>query len=256
MKFRIPHLIMMLSGALLTVIGSIIWVFAPMNAPRMDTIEITESADVPTPEYVAIGKLIRPAVEGSTERTDAGETGESGVAQEAAKININAATAEELMALPRVGEKTAQAILEYRASKGAFKTLDDLGAIKGLGKKTIDRFRDLAYCGPVAEVPIVTPAGSAGETRSSAETRSPEHAKPGSVDTSGSNPSCDGSRININTATEEELQTLPRIGPAMAAKIVQYREENGRFASIEALKKVKGIGAKTFERLERMICAE
>jgi len=255
-KFRISHLIMMLSGVLLTLVGSIIWVFAPMSAPRTDTIEITQRADVPVQEYVAIEKLIRPAVDRAPEIAGEGDEGESGGEQEEAKININAATAEDLMVLPRVGEKTAQAILEYRATKGAFKTLDDLGAIKGLGKKTIDRFRDLAYCGPVAEVPIVIPTASSEETRPGGDTRSSDHAKPESMDTSGSNPSCDGSRININTATEDELQTLPRIGPAMAAKIVQYREENGRFDSIEALKKVKGIGAKTYERLERMICAE
>lgn len=45
-------------------------------------------------------------------------------------------------------------------------------------------------------------------------------------------------KININTATEEELDTLPGIGPSIASKIISYREENGKFNSIEDIKEV------------------
>ncbi len=56
--------------------------------------------------------------------------------------------------------------------------------------------------------------------------------------------------ININTATEEELQALNGVGPATAEKIVAYRESYGRFTRIEDLKEVNGIGDKTFEKLK------
>lgn len=59
--------------------------------------------------------------------------------------------------------------------------------------------------------------------------------------------------ININTATEAELTTLPGIGPSKAAAILAYREENGQFKTIEDLKNVSGIGDKTFERLQPLI---
>lgn len=59
--------------------------------------------------------------------------------------------------------------------------------------------------------------------------------------------------ININTATLAELETLPRIGPTIAARIIAYRKENGNFSNIEELKSVKGIGAKTFENLRHLI---
>lgn len=53
--------------------------------------------------------------------------------------------------------------------------------------------------------------------------------------------------ININTASAKELENLNRVGPKTAQKIINYRTENGRFKSIEALKKVNGIGPKTIE---------
>lgn len=57
-------------------------------------------------------------------------------------------------------------------------------------------------------------------------------------------------KININTADFEELQELNGVGPATAEKIIGYREENGRFSSIEDIKNVSGIGEKTFEKFK------
>jgi len=59
--------------------------------------------------------------------------------------------------------------------------------------------------------------------------------------------------VNINSASEAELQNLPRIGPAMAARIVLHRQQHGPFQSKDDLMKVKGIGKKTFEKLKDLI---
>lgn len=59
--------------------------------------------------------------------------------------------------------------------------------------------------------------------------------------------------VNINTATEQELETLPGIGLSTANKIIQYREEKGKFKKIEDLKNVKGIGDAKFEKLKDYI---
>lgn len=60
-------------------------------------------------------------------------------------------------------------------------------------------------------------------------------------------------KININTATLEELQTLPRIGPAIAQRIIDYRKEHGPFKRIEDLLKVRGIGERVFEQIKDRI---
>ena len=57
----------------------------------------------------------------------------------------------------------------------------------------------------------------------------------------------DPSVLNINTATTEQLQTLPGIGPVIAARIVAYREANGPFGSVGELMNVEGIGEKKLE---------
>lgn len=56
-------------------------------------------------------------------------------------------------------------------------------------------------------------------------------------------------RTNLNTATSEQLQRLPRIGPALAGRIIEYRRVHGRFGSAGELTEVRGIGDRTMERL-------
>jgi len=62
--------------------------------------------------------------------------------------------------------------------------------------------------------------------------------------------------ININTATAEELTQLEGIGEVIAGRIVDYRSEHGKFASIEDLMQVKGIGESTLNELRDQITAE
>lgn len=60
-------------------------------------------------------------------------------------------------------------------------------------------------------------------------------------------------KININTATQTELETLPGIGTSTALKIITHRKENGKFNSIEDIKKVSGIGESKYEKIKTLI---
>ena len=74
----------------------------------------------------------------------------------------------------------------------------------------------------------------------------------GAADASGSSGTVSG-KVNINTAGSEQLQTLNGVGPATAQKIIDYRQSNGSFSSVEDIKNVSGIGDKTFEKLKDSI---
>lgn len=66
----------------------------------------------------------------------------------------------------------------------------------------------------------------------------------------------DTAKININTASAEELTQLQGVGPKYAAKIVEYREQKGPFASPEDIMKIPGIGPATFEKNKELMVVE
>jgi len=59
--------------------------------------------------------------------------------------------------------------------------------------------------------------------------------------------------ININTATQAQLESLPGVGPKAAQRILDYRKQNGSFKKVEDLMNVKGFGEKTFLKLKPML---
>ena len=66
-------------------------------------------------------------------------------------------------------------------------------------------------------------------------------------------PASAAAKVDLNTATGEELESLPRVGPRTAELIIQYREQHDGFEKIEELMNVRGIGETTFLRLRSLI---
>jgi comEA protein len=68
-------------------------------------------------------------------------------------------------------------------------------------------------------------------------------------------PGGNDSTININTATLDELTSIPGIGPVTAQRIIDFREENGPFKSVDDLLKVKGVGEKLLDKIRERVTA-
>jgi competence protein ComEA len=60
-------------------------------------------------------------------------------------------------------------------------------------------------------------------------------------------------KVNINTASAQQLTTLPGVGPKLAARIVEYRQKSGAFRSPQELLNVKGVGEKNFAKIESLL---
>ena len=110
-----------------------------------------------------------------------------------------------------------------------------------------------AFYIPPATIPTVIyldkdPDNSQDDTKSSDENSNSQDSN-----SSDSSPSISG-KININTASASELDKLPGVGEAIAKKIIEYREYNGNFSSIEEIKNVSGIGYSKFEKMKDYIC--
>ncbi len=86
----------------------------------------------------------------------------------------------------------------------------------------------------------------------------PQVSRPAAVflEPDASSQSAAALQVNLNTATAEELEALPGVGPVTAAAILEYREQYGPFLSPEELLEVKGIGEKTLEALQDFVYVE
>lgn len=62
-----------------------------------------------------------------------------------------------------------------------------------------------------------------------------------------------GGQVDINTATADQLEGIPGVGPVLAQRIIAYRDQNGGFASVEQLTEVSGIGEATFAQMQAMV---
>jgi len=141
------------------------------------------------------------------------------------KVSINTAGVRELQTLPGIGPKRAETIIRYREEHGSFQETSDIMNIYGIGKKTYEGLKDLI---------TVEEGDSAGEVQERPTKKEMEK------------------KVNINTASQSKLESLPGIGPAKAQTIISGRP----YTSIEDLDKVPGIGAKTIERLRPYITCE
>ncbi len=124
-------------------------------------------------------------------------------------INVNVNGVEALKVIPGVTDDVASAIIAERAAHGPFHDVGELKRVKGLGGAALDRVRPFVTTGTTA------PKGP----------------------------------IDLNTADAPALESLPGVGPSLAARIVADRQANGPYRTVDALDRVSGVGPATVERL-------
>jgi competence protein ComEA len=164
------------------------------------------------------------------------------------RIDLNAAGKAELLQLPGVGESLAERIDGYRREYGTFQQVEDLEQIHGVGPATLERLRPwvCAQIDAAATAPAHPKSSRAtGKKAVAASTRDLGAKKVASLK----------GPIDVNRASEEELQRLPGVGPKMAQRIVAERVKK-RFESVDDLRRVSGIGPKTLERLRPFVTVD
>ena len=155
------------------------------------------------------------------------------------RIDINSATAEEIARLPRVGMSLAKRIVAYRAAHGAFQSVADLDRVSGVGSGLLAVLTDRLRYGPGTGAPRA--AGTAG---ANSGTAAPDRPAVGAGSTSV---------VDLNSATQKDLEALPGIGPARALAILAYRRENGPFAAVSDLGRVPGFSQAMVRRLTPLL---
>ncbi|MBF0409271.1 MAG: ComEA family DNA-binding protein [Candidatus Riflebacteria bacterium] len=131
-------------------------------------------------------------------------------------LNLNSATIDQIVQLPGVGKKTAEKIIALRNELGKFSDISQLLLIKTITEKKLDSISQFAG------------------TFSFNSENVPE-------------------KLNLNDANQDELSQLPAIGKKLAQRIIDSRENKGRFFSIDELLEIQGITENTLEKISDLI---
>ncbi len=141
-------------------------------------------------------------------------------------LDINSASAEELMKLHGIGEKTAEEIITYREQNNGFANIEEIMKVNGIGEKTFEAIKEHIYVtDPVYE-----------------DVTEEEHEEEAAENITDTSPTLEElAPININTADFDTLILLPHVDEAIAEQIINFRESKGVFQSEYELIMMDGL---------------
>ena len=163
-------------------------------------------------------------------------------------LDPNRSGEEEFDRLPGIGPSTARALVANRGEGGGFTRAEDLLRVPGIGPATLAKIRP--FLDFSKDLPFElhrSPPGRIG-------TRTDGGGSTGAIRfESSSSIHQPMTRVDLNLASSEELQSLPGIGPALAKRILDSRSQEGPFRSPDDLLRVRGIGPTTLARIRGLV---
>lgn len=199
-------------------LGVVALLLATGVAARSLRTEPAEAAWSGPASEAAVGARLRSATADSVKRAEQ----RSRPLAPGERLDPNTAPADELQRLPRVGPAVAARIVAWREAHGRFGTLAGVDSVPGVGPAMLAGIAPHLALAPAAVAAMPRSAPRAAAARAT---------------------------IDLNSATAAELDALPGIGPALAERVVAYREQHGRFRSVDEMEKVPGIGPSLVSRV-------
>ncbi len=162
-------------------------------------------------------------------------------------VDLNSADQKTLESLPGVGPKTAQEIIKGRP----YKSVDDLSKVKGMSKGKMDALKGMVTVGtPKGPQPAATKGAPEATTPPVTKKAAPAPKAPSGVEKQAAPMKLvPGQKVNINTASKEQLEALPGIGPVKAQAIIDGRP----YSAPEDVMKVKGIKEGSYNKIKELI---
>jgi competence protein ComEA len=166
-------------------------------------------------------------------------------------LDLNKATKAELRLIPGIGDALAQRIVAHRDRIGGFRNVNELRQVSGIGPKTLERIRHQLFVTP-QEAFVSEDDGDA--MPADPKPRAPAKASP-TTSTASKKLADLKEPINVNRASQADLQKLPGIGPKLSQRILDERAK-AAFKTVDELRRVPGIGVKTLEKLRPHVTVE
>lgn len=188
-----------------------------------------------------------------TARTDAPTAASSSDAKDAVVVSVIGLVHKPGLATLPPGSRIADAL---SAAGGAIDGADTLGL--NLARPLVDGEQIVVGLAPPSGPPLLGSSVGTGSPAPrpappSAAVSAPPAGSPRPQRSEAGSPSGSGQPVNLNTATAEQLDRLPGVGPVTAAAIVAFREAHGKFASVDQLGDVDGIGPARLDKLRALV---
>jgi competence protein ComEA len=154
--------------------------------------------------------------------------------REGEQVALNSASPAEIARLPRIGMSLAKRMVADRIARGPFRGPQDLDRVEGVGPALLKALAGkVSFDGAGAQVALPPSDAKFGRSRAYDEAGGAPKARP----------------IDLNSASEADLLTLPEIGPARARAILAYRRDQGPFAAVSDLGRVPGFSRRLISRI-------